>query len=122
VLIYSNLVALYRDLADVFVAADLFWYPVERHPEIVVAPDAFVVFGRPKGDRRSYLQWEEGNIAPQVVFEVRSPSNYEAEMERKFNFYEKYGVDEYYIYDPDRVKLSGWLRQGDRLVEIPSMQ
>ena len=46
---------------NVFVAGDLFWYPVEGHPEIVVAPDTLVVFGRPKGDRRSYLQWKEGN-------------------------------------------------------------
>ena len=53
----------------------LFWYPVEGHPEIVVAPDTLVVFGRPKGDRRSYMQWKEGNIAPQVVFEVMSPGN-----------------------------------------------
>src|SRR4051795_5963477 len=60
---------------DVFVAGDLFWYPVEGHPEIVVAPDAMVVFGRQKGHRMSYRQWEEGGIAPQVVFDVLSPSN-----------------------------------------------
>src|SRR4051812_2372706 len=54
---------------NVFVAGDLFWYPVEGHPEIVMAPDAMVVFNRPKGHRLSYLQWEEGAIPPQVVFE-----------------------------------------------------
>jgi hypothetical protein len=32
---------------DVSVAGDLFWYPVEEHPEIVVAPEVFIVFGRP---------------------------------------------------------------------------
>src|SRR3954470_18853689 len=55
---------------NVFVAGDLFWYPVEGHPEIVTAPDAMVVFGRPKRHRLSYLQWEEGGIPPQVVFEA----------------------------------------------------
>src|SRR5205823_4913767 len=32
-----------------------------------------------------------------------------------------YGVEEYYIYDPDRRELSGWLRRRDRLREIPRM-
>ena len=36
---------------------------------------AMVVFGRPKGYRGSYRQWEEGGIAPQVVFEILSPGN-----------------------------------------------
>ncbi len=31
-----------------------------------------VVFGRPKGDRGSYKQWLENQIAPQVVFEILS--------------------------------------------------
>ena len=34
-----------------------------------------VVFGRPKGRRGSYRQWEEDNIPPQVVFEILSPGN-----------------------------------------------
>ena len=55
----------------------------------------------PRGDRGSYKQWEEGGIAPQVVFEVLSPGNRAGEMRRKFQFYQRYGVEEYYIYDPD---------------------
>lgn len=108
---------------NVFVAGDLFWYPVEGHPEIRVAPDAMVAFGRPKGHRLSYLQWEEGGIAPQVVFEVLSPGNRAAEMVRKFAFYQQYGVEEYYIYDPDpqRLDLSGFIRRDDRLIEIEKM-
>lgn len=51
----------------------LLWYPVESHPEIRTAPDVLVVFGRPKGHRGSYKQWEEDNIPPQVVFEILSP-------------------------------------------------
>src|SRR3954463_10680815 len=60
----------FSDRPDVFVAGDLFWYPVEGHPEICQAPDTLVAFGRPKGDRGPYKQWEEEGIAPQVVFEV----------------------------------------------------
>lgn len=42
-------------------------------------------------------------------------------MIRKFRFYERYGVEEYYIYDPDHGELSGWLRADNELTEIPEM-
>ena len=58
------------------------------------------------------LQWEEGGVAPQVVFEICSPANTIAMMTRKFRFYERHGVEEYYLYDPDTGELSGWQRQG----------
>jgi len=120
--IEGGLEALFRKDPHVFVAGNLLWYPVEEEPTIRAAPDAMVVFGRPKKGRRgSYKQWEEGNIAPQVVFEVLSPGNLPDELERKFEFYEKYGVQEYYIYDPDDGTLEGWLRAGDHLVEVPEM-
>ncbi len=58
VVLYDNLLALFADRPDVFVAADNLWYPVEGEPEVRAAPDVYVVFGRPKGDRGSYKQWE----------------------------------------------------------------
>jgi Uma2 family endonuclease len=106
---------------NVFVAGDLLWYPVEGQPKIRQAPDTLVVFGRQKGYRGSYRQWEEGGIAPQVVFEVLSPGNRVVEMHRKFDFYDKYGVDEYYVFDPEFIELLGWVRDGDKLRPIPSM-
>ena len=100
--IEQNLDWLYAQDPQVFVAGDLFWYPVEGRSNIVTAPDVLVVFGRLKGDRGSYKQWEEENVAPQVVFEILSPSNNKTEMDKKLLFYDRYGVMEYYIYDPDR--------------------
>lgn len=105
-----NLEALFADRDDVFVAGDLLWYPTEGHPEIRQAPDALVAFGRPRGHRGSYRQWEEGGIAPQVVFEILSPGNRVAEMLRKHGFYERYGVQEYYVYDPDDFEFTVCLR------------
>ena len=120
--IKQNLDWLFAQDPQVFIAGDLFWYPVEGRPNIVTAPDVLVVFGRPKGDRGSYKQWEENNIAPQVVFEILSPSNSKTEMEKKLIFYDRYGVDEYYIYDPDRQQLEGWLRgDNDSLENIPTI-
>ncbi|MCS6960866.1 MAG: Uma2 family endonuclease, partial [Pseudanabaenaceae cyanobacterium SKYGB_i_bin29] len=89
--------------------------------DIRTAPDVMVVFGRPKGDRGSYKQWEEDNIAPQVVFEVLSPGNTIREMNRKLFFYNHYGVEEYYIYNPDTNDLAGLQRQGCELRDIEEM-
>ncbi len=120
-LIEEGLEDVFRDAPDVFVAADLFWYPVRGNKDIRRAPDVMVAFGRPKGRRSSYLQWREGGIAPQVVFEILSPSNRGGEMALKFQFYETHGVEEYYIYDPDEHTLEGWIRAGDTLRQIPAM-
>lgn len=121
VVIQQNLDWLFADDPNVFVAGDLFWYPVEGKPNIVNAPDVMVVLSRPKSDRGSYQQWNEEDIAPQVVFEILSPSNSQDEMDKKLLFYERYGVEEYYIYDPERNRLRGWLRGEDGLDIIPQI-
>ncbi len=126
VLIKKNLDLMFKADPNVFVAGDLLWYPVEGKVNIRVAPDAMVVFGRPKGDplgvngaaRGSYIQHREGNISPQVVFEILSPNNTQQEMDQKLLFYDRYNVEEYYLYDPDTNRLRGWLRREVFLEEI----
>ncbi len=113
--IQGGLDALFAEREDVFVAGDLLWYPEEGKPNIVTAPDVMVVFGRPKGDRGAYLQWKEDNTPPQVVFEILSPSNTPSEMNKKLAFYNRYGVREYYIYDPDNGDFYGFLRDENAL-------
>jgi Uma2 family endonuclease len=121
--IKENLEILFADREDVFVAGDLLWYPVpDRKISGPIAPDVMVAFGRPKGRRGSYLQWEEEGIAPQVVFEVLSPSNSRMEMANKLRFYDQYGVEEYYIYDPERHHLEIWLRQRERLKRVSHLK
>ncbi len=103
---------------EIFVAGDLLWYPVEGNARISAAPDAMVVFGRPPGHRRSYLQWKESGLGPQVVFEVLSQSNTDDELDAKLNFYSRYGVEEYYVIDPDEKEVEGYVRRGERLGRI----
>jgi Uma2 family endonuclease len=117
--IQQNIDWLYANDPQIFVAGDLLWYPVEGQTQIAAAPDTMVVFGRPKGDRGSYKQWEEGNIAPQVVFEILSPSNKSVEMAKKLLFYDRYGVEEYYIYNPDNNNLEVLIRNAGSLDSIP---
>ena len=121
VVIQQNLEWLFADNPNVFVAGDLLWYPVEGDNKIRNAPDIMIAFGRPKGDRGSYQQWKEENIAPQVVFEILSPGNTLTEMNKKQVFYDRYGVEEYYLYDPDKNDLSGWLRSNSRLDVIDTI-
>jgi Uma2 family endonuclease len=122
---YECIVALQGGLdelrPDDFVGADNFWYPVEGQPDICTAPDVYVALGRPKGHRGSYQQWNEGGVAPQVVFEVLSPGNRSDEMINKLRFYDQYGVEEYYIYDPDTNVWEGYRRSGAPLRAITDL-
>ncbi|MGB0560550.1 MAG: Uma2 family endonuclease [Spirulinaceae cyanobacterium] len=118
----ENLKYLLRE-QTAFVAGDLLWYPVqvgkgETPPS--QAPDAMVVLGRPDGERGSYKQWEEEGIAPQMVFEIISPSNTAREMAQKQTFYLEHGVLELYFYDPDSFDFWGLVRdpQGNNLRSV----
>jgi len=114
--------SLFKDDPNVFVAADLLWYPVEGRPEISQAPDTMVIFGRPKGDRLSYIQYREDNIGPQVVFEIRSHNDSNTKMNKKLSFYQRHRVEEYYLYDPQINDLEGWQRIEGHLEVIEPME
>jgi len=118
-----GLEAFFENDENIFVAGNHFWYPVEGRPDIRNAADAMVVFGRPKGHRRSYRQWREGGIAPQVVFEIWSYSNCPGDEKDKLEFYDRYGVEEFYAHDPrsQEQTMEGWLRQEGRLIKIKEM-
>jgi Uma2 family endonuclease len=120
--LFGNIAALFHANENVFVSGNQNWYPVQGHPEIVCAPDVYVVFGRPKGHRGSYKQWEENDLPMTVVFEVLSPKNTLQEMADKQAFYSDYGVEEYYIYDPDVHRLQVFIRHGTELRQERKVQ
>ncbi len=61
----------------------------------------------------------EGNIFPQVIFEVLAPTIPQEEMIHKFEFYSRFGAQEYYVLQPEGdMHLQGWLRVGDSLDPI----
>jgi len=118
--IKENLELVFADDPNVFLASDLLWYPVEGNNKLSQAPDIMAVFGIPKGYRGSYQQWNEDNIAPQVAFEIW-PGDRIGLMMQKFQFYERYGVEEYYFYNPQTLELGGWLRRESQLEAIKQM-
>ncbi len=107
---------------SVFVAGDHLIYAEEGNNKYRVAPDVYVAFGRPKGRRGSYKVWEEDGIFPQVVFEVWSPSNRLDAMQKKFEFYQLHGVQEYYIIYPETpASVKIWRRAGENLIVVPDV-
>ena len=54
-----------------------------------------------------------------MVVEVLSPNNTVQEMLRKLGFYDRYGVDEFYVVDPDVEVVEVFTRAHGVLREVP---
>lgn len=65
--------------------------------DIVVQPDILFI----TTERLSIIQDDKIKNAPDVVFEVISPSNTHNDTKVKFDIYEKYGVKEYFLVYPE---------------------
>ncbi|MFL6262859.1 MAG: Uma2 family endonuclease [Thermoanaerobaculia bacterium] len=89
----------YRDVPDVYVTGNLFFYYVKGDPRAVVAPDVFLVYGVAKRKRRTYKLWEEGRV-PSLVIELTSDSTKDEDLSKKKLCYESLGVEEYFLHDP----------------------
>lgn len=95
----------FENRPDVYVSGNLMLYYEKGQPKRWVAPDVFVVFGIKKGDRRTYRLWEEG-VSPNFVLELASKTTYQNDLGDKKDLYaDELGVQEYYLYDPDRQYL-----------------
>jgi Uma2 family endonuclease len=90
----------YRDRDDVYVSGDNFVYFEEGNRRAVVSPDVYVVFGVPRGLRRVYKVWEEGQ-PPTVVFELTSRSTRREDEGSKKAKCARIGVREYWLFDPE---------------------
>jgi Uma2 family endonuclease len=104
----------YRDVPDVYVTGNLFFYYVKGDPRSVVAPDVFLVYGVAKRKRRTYKLWEEGRV-PSLVIELTSDSTKDEDLSKKKLCYESLRVEEYFLHDPFGDYLDPTL-QGFRLV------
>lgn len=121
VTLQGGLDALLRHQTDVLVAGSVPWY-TEPDSTTFATPDVFVAVGVARGERTAYRQWEEHHVAPQVVFDVLAPGTSMVGVCRQLKFYERAGVEEYYMYDPDAGEYLGWLHNGVTFEEIPDLQ
>jgi Uma2 family endonuclease len=84
-----------------FIAADMYWYWEEGHPESRVAPDLMVVKGVGRAHRRSFFTWREGGAIPCIIFEMASEHTWHEDLWEKRPKYERLGVREYILFDPE---------------------
>ncbi len=57
--------------------------------------------------------------APDLAVEIISPESRRYDSETKKGDYEKYGVEEFWLIDPEKDAMTFYRRQGERLVEVP---
>jgi Uma2 family endonuclease len=59
------------------------------------------------------------DTAPDLVIEVASPGSRSMDLLTKRDDYEKFGVIEYWVIDPDTGGVRVWSREASKLVELP---
>lgn len=108
--------------ADVYIAANMFWYWEKGNPGARRAPDVMVVKGVGRAERRSFFTWRENGAVPSVTFEVASEGKWRADLYEKSRLYARLGVREYFVFDPEarhvRPPLQGF-RRNDQGVFVP---
>lgn len=73
---------------------------LDESPLTIVQPDIMIVCDNDK------LDGKRCNGAPDFIIEIVSPGNPEDDYVRKLYYYQKYGVREYWIVDPQRKSVS----------------
>src|SRR5438552_7923978 len=90
-------------------------YYDEGFPQGSLCPDLFVVKNCDPRRRVTFKTWEERRI-PDFVLEILSESTYREDCRSKLQIYERIGVPEYFLYDPEGAWLQPAL-QAYRLVK-----
>ena len=94
------LTTFFKRRADAYVGVNMLAYDDPKEPRRHLSPDIFVAFGgvsEEEREREIYKLWEEPS--PAFVLEVTSKTT-RREDERKKARYAKWGVAEYFMYDP----------------------
>jgi len=87
--------------ADAYIIANMLWYWKRGKPSACSSPDIMVIFGVDKTVRRSFKSWAEGGAVPAVAIEMASKSTWRQRLNENMEEYERLGVKEYFIFDPD---------------------
>ncbi len=74
----------------------------------VVQPDLFVMCG-------DYIREKRIIGVPALVVEILSPSTAADDLVRKMNLYQRVGVQEYWVVEPDKKIINVYLREGNFL-------
>jgi len=110
-LLIRSLKDAWRGRTDVFVGGNMFVYfsELQAKRNDFRGPDVFVVMDTERRERKSWVVWEEGGKAPDVVIELISPSTEHVDRGEKMRIYATLlRVGEYYLFDPFSGVLEGY--------------
>jgi Uma2 family endonuclease len=105
ILLHQALQDFFADRPDMFIASDMFWYWAQGDKTLKVAPDVMLVPGVGNHHRRTFNSFDEGGAIPAVVFEMASAGTVDEDLGDKYDRYEKLGVEEYFLFDPEAAHL-----------------
>ena len=97
---------------DVYVGSNLMVFDEPGNPRRHLSPDIFVAFGVKRGMRDLYKIWEEA--PPAFVLEITSSSTRREDERTKRQRYARWGVGEYFMYDP----YGEWLKPALQGLEL----
>jgi Uma2 family endonuclease len=98
--LYGLLRNYFRKKKDIYVAANMFLYFREGHPEARTAPDIMVIKGVDgRKTRRSFKTWIEQAV-PCFVLELTSKKTAKEDQVKKKQLYQELGIHEYFLFDP----------------------
>jgi Uma2 family endonuclease len=115
-LLFEALQDFFRGRPDVYIGSNMFWYWEKGNAAARRAPDVMVIPGVGRADRRSFFSWRENGAVPAVIFEVASEKTWQENLEEKRHEYERLGVKEYFVFDPEAIYVRPPLR-GFRLAK-----
>ncbi len=110
-LLIDSLDDAWRDRDDVYVSGNMAVYfsETQARKNDFRAPDVFVVLDTHRGERKSWVVWEEEGRTPDVVIELTSPSTEDVDRGQKKTVYERLlRVPVYVIYDPFSARLDAY--------------
>lgn len=103
VMMIATLREWFRARTDIYVIGNVFWYYEEGNPLARKAPDLMVIKGvDPRTQRHSYKDWE-GGARPCFILEVLSDETFQEDLGLKRELYERLGVREYFLFDPEKL-------------------
>lgn len=84
---------------------DVYFSPTETYqPDIIFISQ----------DRMSIIEPKRINGAPDLIIEILSPATAYYDLRHKFRVYERYGVKEYWIVDPEESSIEVFVREGEK--------
>jgi Uma2 family endonuclease len=102
----------WQDRDDYFATGNLtiYYSPNQKKSEDFRGPDFFVVLGTTrKGERKSWVVWQEGGKYPNVIIEILSESTAKIDREEKKQIYQDiFRTPDYFGFDPDSLEFQGF--------------